>query len=179
LDVPLAYKCRVRSPWWRVPTVAAPDLFLTYMNHDTARIVANRARLRHLNSVHGVTLRADRRELGTDLLPIASLNTVTLLGAEIVGRSYGGGILKLEPKEADRLPVPSLTTVMAVADDLRNMRPQLAKLLRARDLLGAVRQVDRIVLRKHLRLSVEQLKLLRAARAALFARRDARAESNP
>jgi adenine-specific DNA-methyltransferase len=25
-----AYKCRVRSPWWTVPRVAIPDLFLTY-----------------------------------------------------------------------------------------------------------------------------------------------------
>ena len=101
-----AYKCRVRSPWWKVPRVGVPDLLLTYMNHDTPRLVANEAGVTYLNSVHGVTLQPEHRKLGRDLLPIGVLNSLTLLGAELVGRSYGGGILKVEPKEADLLPVP-------------------------------------------------------------------------
>lgn len=30
-----AYKCRVRTPWWRTPLPAPPDVFFTYMNHAT------------------------------------------------------------------------------------------------------------------------------------------------
>lgn len=41
------------------------------------------------------------------MLPIASLNSVTLLGAELAGGSYGGGILNIEPREADRWWMPS------------------------------------------------------------------------
>ena len=89
-----AYKCRVRSPWWKVPRVAVPDAFLTYMNHDTPQIVTNRAGVAYLNSIHGVTFAGAHRQLAMDLLPMAALNTVTLLGSELVGRSYGGGILK-------------------------------------------------------------------------------------
>ncbi|MBI3492572.1 MAG: N-6 DNA methylase, partial [Acidobacteria bacterium] len=106
-----AYKCRVRSPWWKVPRVAAPDAFLTYMNHDTPRLVTNRAGVHHLNSIHGMTFNTDCRQLAMDLLPLAVLNSVTLLGSELVGRSYGGGMLKLEPREADLLPVPSRALV--------------------------------------------------------------------
>ena len=102
-----AYKCRVRNPWWRVPLLPAADLFLTYMNHDTPRLVANLAGVRHLNSVHGVALKKPLRRLGMGTLPLGMLNSLTLLGAELVGRSYGGGILKLEPREADKLPLPS------------------------------------------------------------------------
>ncbi len=54
LKVDEAYKCRVRSPWWRVPLVPPADVLLTYMNADTPRLCANTARVHHLNSVHGL-----------------------------------------------------------------------------------------------------------------------------
>ena len=69
-----AYKCRKRRPWWRVPGRRVPDLFLTYMNHDTPRLCANEARVPHLNSVHGVTLQPEVRQEGMELLPVASLS---------------------------------------------------------------------------------------------------------
>lgn len=173
--IPAAYKCRVRSPWWKVPQVPMPDLFLTYMNHDTPRLVANRARVLYLNSVHGVVLREGRKRIGMDLLPIGSLNSVTLLGSELVGRSYGGGMLKLEPKEADRLPVPGLVTLEAVQGKLRALKPQLGRHLRNTDLDEVVKLVDRILLREHLGFREDDVELLREARSYLFARRKARA----
>jgi adenine-specific DNA-methyltransferase len=176
LGVHKAYKCRVRSPWWTVPRVAVPDAFFTYMNHDTPRIATNRAGVGYLNSVHGITFARERRQIGMDLLPIASLNSFTLLGSELVGRSYGGGILKLEPKEADRLPVPSVAIVEAAADELRALRPQLASELRQGKLLKVVARVDR-VLRPHLELSGATLKQIRAAREVLFSRRVARSQT--
>lgn len=169
-----AYKCRVRSSWWRVPLVSVPDLFVTYMNHDTPRLVANTARVPYLNSVHGVTLRQGLRQLGSDLLPIAALNSVTLLGAELVGRSYGGGILKLEPKEADLLPVPSVAAVRSAARDLRLLRPQLARHLRNGELDEVVALVDRVLLIKSMKAKRSDIEALRTARALMFTRRTAR-----
>lgn len=128
-----AYKCRVRSPWWRVPLVEAPDLFLTYMNHDRPRLVTNAAKAHILNSVYGVRLADGRREVGRDLLPIAGLNSITLLGKEVVGRAHGGGLLKMEPAEADNLPLPSLARIRASERQLHNARPQLASALRRGD----------------------------------------------
>ena len=169
-----AYKCRMRSPWWKVPRVGAPDLLLTYMNHDTPRLVSNEAGVTYLNSVHGVTLKPEHRELGRDLLPIGVLNSLTLLGAELVGRSYGGGILKVEPKEADLLPVPSPAVLHGAARALRALRPQLAKHLRSADLDAAVSLVDRVLLVEHLGMRRAEVKGLRAARDTLFARRVSR-----
>jgi hypothetical protein len=57
-------------------------------------------------------------ESGQDLLPLGSLTSLTLVGAETVGRAYGGGMLKLEPREADRLPVPSPAVLTAAKDRL-------------------------------------------------------------
>jgi adenine-specific DNA methylase len=170
-----AYKCRVRSPWWRVPTVRVPDLFFTYMNHDTPRLVTNCAGVLHLNSIHGVTLKEDLRQIGMELLPMAMLNSLTLLGAELVGRSYGGGILKLEPKEADQLPVPSLEMVREIESPLRDLRPQLARHLQQGQLSEAVQLVDRLLFTRTLKLGHDRLQSLRLARDLMFSRRIARA----
>lgn len=141
-----AYKCRVRAPWWKVPLLAPPDLFLTYMNANTARIVTNEAGTRHLNSVHGVYLSDDNRDVARDVLPIASLNSLTLLGAELVGRSYGGGILKVEPREADRWWMPAPAVLMKHRDELVALKPRVQRLLQARNLAAAVALVDAVLL---------------------------------
>jgi hypothetical protein len=172
--VHLAYKCASRTPWWRVPLVEIPDLFLTYMNHDRPRLIANEARAHSLNSVYGVALHHGRKTIGRALLPIACLNSLTLLGAEVVGRSYGGGLLKLEPKEADRLPVPSMSLLEAVQKELVMLTPELSKPLRSDDIARASEMIDDILLRRGLKMLKGDLTALREARELLLQRRVSR-----
>ena len=172
-----AYKCRVRKPWFRVPLVSPADLLLTCMNADTPRLTTNLAAAHHLNSVHGVYLRPEHRELARELLPLASLNSVTLLNAEMVGRSYGGGILKMEPREADRWAMPSPQLVAARADALRSIRPMVAGLLRAGSLLDAVAHVDEALLLSPTHVDVAAIADVRSAHREMMARRIARGSS--
>ena len=166
--VPNAYKCRVRSPWWMVPLVRAPDLFITCMNADTPRLAVNEAKARHLNSVHGLYLGEGSEGLAI-ALAAASLNSATLLGAELVGRSYGGGVLKLEPGEAYHLPLPAPKLVRERRDDLVALIPSLRKQIASGDLLAAVSAVDEVVLQ-----DAAGLHDMRDARAHLAARRASR-----
>ena len=121
------------------------------MNADTPRIASNPARTHHLNSVHGIYLRKVRAH-GMSLLPVASLNSVTLLGAETIGRAYGGGMLKIEPREADHLPVPAPDFLLSHAEELRRIRPTVATKLRAGRLLDAVALVDEVLLTRAMKL---------------------------
>jgi adenine-specific DNA-methyltransferase len=166
-----AYKCKVRSPWWRVPLVAVPDLLFTYMNHDRPRLTTNEAGVHVLNSLYGLRLKPELRQIGKAILPIACLNTLTLLGSEIVGRAYGGGLLKHEPKEADLLPVPTFSVLQAAQAELELLGPQLAVALRQNNLLKAVEMVDTVILERHLKLDAVQVGQLRQARETLFQRR--------
>lgn len=174
--VDTAYKCRVRKTWYRVPLVSPADLLLTCMNADTPRITENAAKARHLNSVHGVYLHDAHKDLGRELLPVASLNSITLLHAEMVGRAYGGGILKIEPKEADVWAMPSPSLVAARAVKLSEAKRAVAKLLDRGRLLDAVEIVDQVLLGDD-EVSATQIAVVRHARAELTNRRNLRAAS--
>jgi hypothetical protein len=137
------------------------------MTADTPRLVTNRVKAHHLNSVHGVYLRDGLATLGRDLLPLAALNSVTLLHAEMTGRSYGGGILKIEPREADRWLVPAPELVADRASQLRAVRRRAASLLRNGQLLDAVHIVDDA-------LGLSDLETIRTARDSLATRRAVR-----
>lgn len=170
-----AYKCRVRKPWWKVPLLAAPDLLLTYMNADTVRLTHNAAGVHHLNSVHGVYLHTDLRELATAVLPVASLNSVTLLSAELAGRSYGGGILKMEPREADGWWMPGVALLREHQDALLALKPHVQRVLQAKNLRAAVAAVDAVLLKELL--TGDQLAAIRADREDRMTRRVTRGKS--
>jgi hypothetical protein len=173
--VDTAYKCRVRQPWWLVPLPRIADLLITYMNGDTPRLVANLARVRHLNSVHGLYLRPELKGLEVPLA-VASLNSATLLGAELVGRAYGGGILKLEPGEALALPLPSVEIVRDRALTLKAMLPRLRRSLAASGIVSAAVEVDEVLFGEAA--SSVELEALRSARLALADRRTRRGISH-
>ncbi|MFP3546840.1 N-6 DNA methylase [Rhizobium sp. SIMBA_035] len=174
--VDTAYKCRVRKTWYRVPLLPPADLLLTCMNADTPRITENSARARHLNSVHGIYLNEAYLALGCELLPVASLNSVTLLHAEMVGRAYGGGILKIEPREADVWTLPSPTLVASRAGELRAIKAKIGRLLEKGQLLDAVEKVDEVLL-VGAGVSQSELQAMRTARMDLANRRNLRAAS--
>lgn len=171
-----AYKCRVRKVWYCVPVVPPADLMLTCMNADVPRLTTNNAAAHHLNSVHGVYLREEVRALGRDLLPLASLNSITLLDAEMVGRSYGGGVLKIEPREADVWAMPSPGHVEECASGLRRVRERVRELLAQGNLAEAVDIVDRVILVEPGLVTTSDLNAARGARLAMMGRRVARSK---
>lgn len=98
-----AYKCRVREPWYSVPDVQIPDFFMSYMSGKDVSLVRNDAGCSCTNSVHSVRVR--------DQAAVAQLieaweTPFIRLSCELEGHPLGGGMLKLEPGEANRIVLP-------------------------------------------------------------------------
>lgn len=166
-----AYKCTIRNPWWRPPVVKPPDLFFTYMSHRYPRLIANTARVTFVNSMHGLRLKADAPNACRPALPLLAFNSLTMLGAELYGRSYGGGVLKMEPREAALLPVPKPEALENAWSLLRSDRDSCNNQLRQGRWTNVVKLVDDTLLIKTLGMSVEEVAELRHAARSLRSRR--------
>jgi len=94
------YKCRNRDPWYAVPDVVVPDAFLAYMSGEGPGLVANHAGCAGSNSVHMVALTGTMK---VSVLQSAWANPFTRLSCEVEGHPLGGGMLKLEPREAGQV----------------------------------------------------------------------------
>lgn len=102
-DYNKGYKCRIRNPWFKVPSIWVPDAFMLRQIHNCPRVIINSANATSTDTIHRV-----RVSEGVDVKQLAGsvYNSLTFAFSEILGRSYGGGVLELEPREAEKLPVP-------------------------------------------------------------------------
>ncbi len=127
------YKCRIRMPkWWNVPSVWTPDAFMLRQIHKGPRIISNGSGAVCTDTIHRI--RTKGWVSGEDLAAV-SMNSLTSAFAEIRGRSYGGGVLELEPTEAEALPFPNPTSNLDI--------DELDSLVRNGAVLETVEQIDR------------------------------------
>jgi hypothetical protein len=77
-----------------------PDYMLSYMSGRTASLVRNIAGVTCSNSVHAIKIRD--HDMAAKLLPLWDSPFVRL-SCELEGHALGGGMLKLEVREASRV----------------------------------------------------------------------------
>ena len=103
IGVDRGYIARHRRAWWSVGLGDPAPILATYMARRPPRFVKNCVGASHINVVHGLYPRGVYSDRDVDLL-IRYLNG----NVELVdGRTYAGGLTKFEPKEMERLMVPS------------------------------------------------------------------------
>lgn len=160
--VHLGYKCSIRPKWWSVPSVSVPDGFMLRQVSSFLRLSSNHAEATSTDTVHRVFT---REGVAMDKLAVAALNSITLAMSEIMGRSYGGGLLEVEPRECVELPVPDPKIVSA------EVVGQVDELLRVGRIEAAIEAVDEHVLIKAVGFSEPEVASARSAARHLRKRR--------
>jgi len=167
-DVHAGYKCRIRKEWWVVPSIWEADAFMLRQIHTHPRVIANLTNATSTDTVHRMRMveGVDAAQLAT-----ASFNSITFAMSEVVGRSYGGGILELEPSEAEelRVPDPSLVPEHLIAT--------VDELVRAKQTEDALDAVDQAVLIDKLGFTEREVAAARGAWIALRDRRNGRGKA--
>jgi len=102
-DFDKGFKCRIRKRWYVVPSVWTPDAFMLRQVHGYPKLIFNDAKATCTDTIHRVRF---RNGANGSLIVAAFLNSLTFAFSEVTGRSYGGGVLELEPNEAEKLPLP-------------------------------------------------------------------------
>lgn len=143
------YKCAIRDPWYVVPSVWIPDGFAFRQIYDFPRFILNRAAAASTDTIHRLTFKSAKPEL----VIACTYTWLTGASAEIEGRSYGGGVLELEPNEAERLLVPA---VLKAAMPLG----ECDRLVRAGRLKDVLEENAKTILMGQMRLSRKDCMLL-------------------
>jgi hypothetical protein len=97
------YIAKARRAWWSVGLRAPAPILATYMARRPPAFVRNLAEARHINIAHGLY---PRQAFSTQILDnLARYLSVAVSVSD--GRTYAGGLTKFEPREMERLIVPS------------------------------------------------------------------------
>jgi adenine-specific DNA-methyltransferase len=95
------YKCRIRSPWYAVPSVYSTQIGMLKRSHHVPRLILNKAGAYTTDTAYRI-----RSKVNAEQLVASFLNPLTALSAELEGRHYGGGVLELVPSEIEKMLIP-------------------------------------------------------------------------
>lgn len=99
------YIAQSRRAWWSVGLREPAPILATYMARRPPAFVRNLAEARHINIAHGLYPREALSNAVLDRIAAALHGVISLSQ----GRTYAGGLTKFEPKEMERLLIPSTT----------------------------------------------------------------------
>ncbi|MEX0597023.1 MAG: N-6 DNA methylase [Candidatus Paceibacterota bacterium] len=98
------YKCRIRSPWFKVPSIYSTEIGMLKRSHKFPRLILNTQQAFTTDTAYRISV--TKKAIKNCQLVFSFLNSFTALSAELEGRFYGGGVLELIPSEIEKLKIP-------------------------------------------------------------------------
>jgi adenine-specific DNA-methyltransferase len=94
-----------RKPWYKMENRNPPPFLVAYLGRRNARFIRNLAKVVPLTGFLCVYPNSDDTEYIDRLWDILQ-NRETVNNLNLVGKSYGSGAIKIEPRALERLPIP-------------------------------------------------------------------------
>jgi len=115
-DDHVGYKCGIRDKWYIVPSVWVPDAFFLRRNNRFPKFVINNIDAVSTDTMHRIKF---NKGINRDKVLLSYYNSITFAFTEINGRSYGGGVLEILPRELGSIILPNIQGINdAVANKL-------------------------------------------------------------
>lgn len=151
------YKCSIRDRWYIVPSVWIPDAFFLRRNNLYPKFVLNRCNAVSTDTMH-------RMKFNPDVKPenvlLAYYNSISFAFTEICGRSYGGGVLEILPREMGSIMLPKLDGISK--EQCNDLLMRVDAIVREdKDIEKALDMVDKEVLIDFLGIDAEWCKMCR------------------
>ncbi len=158
------YKCKIRKRWYITPSLWSPNAFVLRQVGDYPKIIINKTDVSSTDTIHRVRL---INNVKPEIIALSYLNSLTFAFSEILGRSYGGGVLTFEPTEIEEIPLPILVNTKIDFN-------KIDKLIRQRKIDEVLDIVDNELLIGQLKFSREKVNILRGIWKKLSGRRQNR-----
>jgi adenine-specific DNA methylase len=97
------YKTGIRDDWFVIPSIKLSDAFFIRRNHTYPRMILNSANAYTTDTMHRVFI---KKNINKKAFVASYYNSLSFAFSEIVGRSYGGGVLELMPGETENIFLP-------------------------------------------------------------------------
>jgi adenine-specific DNA-methyltransferase len=145
---------RNRHPWYRPEQRPPADIWVTVFYRGRPRFVLNEARILNLTTFHGIYLHPSLSSLREIMFAYLNSSLCTeFIRAQ--SREYGDGLLKLEPRDVERILLPEFAKMSE--PDLNAVRDAVALLRKGRlDTGGFLERINPVFERFEKRLASKQ-----------------------
>lgn len=102
------YKCSIRDRWYIVPSVWIPDAFFLRRNNLYPKFVLNQCNAVSTDTMHRIKF---NEGVKAENVLLSYYNSISFAFTEICGRSYGGGVLEILPREVGNIMLPVVNDI--------------------------------------------------------------------
>ncbi|WP_154724196.1 N-6 DNA methylase [Vibrio cyclitrophicus] len=156
-----------RPHWFAPDDNIISDAFMSYMIHLGPRMVINQGKVNCTNSIHKIFFHDKKMNADKKLaIAVSLLSSYSQLSAELEGRAYSSGVLKIEPSAGRKIEI--LLTEKCI-DELKRAVPEIEAHIKENEMDDVTAIVDNILINNNLvtRKQCEQL-----AKGIQFLRRE-------